>query len=124
MVMLLEGRHLLFFLSSKKLLDLSSLLQIETQLQCKCVPICNNLGRSCIANASQFIIIYYNLGRNCIANAFQFVIKKIWLPQLSSVNYENFKATVTQSILFRCQERYPWVTSVVLCISSDIADNL
>ena len=32
------------------------------------------LGRKCIANAFQFVIIYYKLGRKCIANAFQFVI--------------------------------------------------
>ena len=32
------------------------------------------LGRKCIANEFQFVIIYYKLGRNCIANAFQFVI--------------------------------------------------
>ena len=35
------------------------LLQIGTQLQCKCVPI---------------LIIYYKLGRNCNTYAFHFVI--------------------------------------------------
>ena len=41
---------------------------------CQFVIIYYKLGRCCSANAFQFVIIYYKLGRNGITYAFQFVI--------------------------------------------------